>query len=276
MLDLVWTTRTHPGKRRKVNQDALLALPTLFVVADGMGGHDAGEIASAITVDVMGTRATAGSLSRPTVLAAIRSADEQIGDMATRSGTTMGTTVCGVAVTQSAGHNRIGVFNVGDSRVYRLSPAGFHRLTHDHSVVQELIDAGSLSAGEASSHPDRSVITRSLGTADHLDIDWVSLEAHGTDRFLITSDGLTKELTDEEICRVLVTETDIEQAADALLRGALDAGGRDNVSLILVDVVGVHDRPPLTDEVIDPLDVETTPRFDDALDADTTPATLRS
>jgi len=262
--------RTHPGRRRAVNQDACLALDEIFAVADGMGGHEGGEIASAIAVDKLRDAASLSRLSRQGVLTAIRSADEQIRNWVLATGGTMGTTITGVAVMASTqGPPRLGVFNVGDSRVYLCRSGQLDQVTHDHSVVQEMIDSGQLTPTEAESHPERHVITRSLGSLDFLDIDWTTLTPRQGDRFLVSSDGLTKEVTDSDLAGVLCSAETADEAAARLLDAALEAGGRDNISVIVIDVLSV--AAPLVLVEGDPLDVDTTPRAVDPLDSPTEP-----
>jgi hypothetical protein len=150
----------------------------------------------------------------------------------------MGTTLTGLAVTRSDnGTDCVVVFNVGDSRCYLLRDGVLMQISHDHSVVQELVDEGIISSHEAESHPERNVITRSLGAGTPLDIDWWMITPSTGDRYLLCSDGLFKGVSDTTIAQVLAGATDREVAAATLLDAALEAGGTDNISLVLVDVV---------------------------------------
>lgn len=279
LITLTWGTTTHPGHRRSRNEDAAVAGPSLFAVADGMGGHAAGDVAARIVVDHLQGLIAADHLDRGTVLERIRSADAEVVTTATGSDAGMGTTVSGLALVAGARPGFV-VFNVGDSRVYRLRGGTLTQLTHDHSVVQELIDAGSITYQQSLTHPERNVITRSLGAGEPLDIDWWRLQPQDRDRYLVTSDGLTKELAPETIAVELARAGSPQERADALVAAALGAGGRDNVTVVVVDVALDHGVPETP--VTDPLDVDTTPRHrvgvpgGDAdafldLDADTTP-----
>jgi serine/threonine protein phosphatase PrpC len=277
MLQLAWAARSHPGLRRHRNEDSVLARPEVFAVADGMGGHAAGDLASQWTVAALDQVADAGPVTRLAVLDAVRDADERLRRYARRRREDMGTTVCALAVTGagSGGPERFGLLNVGDSRAYRLRSGRLLQLTRDHSVVQELIDAGRITAADAPGHPERHVVTRSLGSDEHLDIDWWRIEPMRQDRYLLTTDGLTKEVTDDGIRSIIGSEPDPHRAADALVDAALARGGRDNVSVIVIDVVLV-DAPAVPAQGPDPLDDDTTPRTPrrrrGALDADTEPS----
>lgn len=257
MIDIAWGAATHTGRRAR-NEDSYLANPPLFAVADGMGGHAAGDVASRMAVDALERAAASLPLTRPSVLGAIRDADRSIHEhAATASSVGMGTTLCGVAFTGGDGSDQVVVFNVGDSRAYRLRGALLERLTHDHSVVQELIDAGRLQDGKEHTHPERHVITRSLGSDELLEIDWVSQLPHAGDRYLVTSDGLTKELRDEAIADLLRSGEGPQPVADLLVEHTVSLGARDNVTVVVVDVLAV--RPGPTSHQ-DHLDGDTNPR----------------
>lgn len=231
---VAWGASTHPGRRRKRNEDAFLAAPPLFAVADGMGGHAAGDVASQMAVDALAAATSDGQVTRVDLLEAIRTADTSIFERSAGEQEGMGTTLSGVALTGTSG--RLVIFNVGDSRVYRLRDGLLAQLTHDHSVVQELIDDGTISESEAEGHPDRHVVTRSLGFGSGLEIDWWTADAHVGDRYLITSDGLPKELTIDETGEILSSRPDPQSAADQLVLRAVDAGGRDNVTVVILDL----------------------------------------
>lgn len=241
MITVAWSTRSDVGLRRAANEDSVVATPPIFAVADGMGGHAAGDVASAMAVEGIGHLAGHLSVTRREVLEAIRQADDNISRRALGDTTAgMGTTITGLAVTRSeTGSDGIVVFNVGDSRSYLLRDGTLSQISHDHSVVQEMIDDGTISAGEAETHPERNVITRSLGAGSPLDIDWWMLEPQRGDRFLLCSDGLFKGVSDITLTQVLADATDRELAASTLLDAALEAGGIDNISLIVVDILDV-------------------------------------
>ena len=275
MLELAWAARTHTGHRRTRNEDRVLARPGLFAVADGMGGHAAGDLASKWAVEALNIAAAAPTVTRLAVLEAVRDADDRLRRFAFRQRQGIGTTICALAVTDGSGsRERFGLLNVGDSRAYRLRDGRLDLLTHDHSVVQELLDAGTITADEARRHPERHVVTRSLGADDHLEIDWWGIDPEVQDRYLLTTDGLTKEVDDDHIRAIVESVRDTGDAADALIHAALAGGGRDNVSVIVIDVVLVDQRvAPFG--VPDPLDGDTTPcptrGSRTALDADTEP-----
>lgn len=230
---------TDVGRVRDHNEDSVLAGGRIFAVADGMGGHAAGEVASGIAVRSLGELADAtgqGDLRPEDLLDRLAAANRSLLESAAanRERAGMGTTVAGVAVVTVDGTDRWAAFNVGDSRVYRWGGGNLTRVSTDHSEVQELIDAGLISEQEAAVHPLRNVITRSLGTdpAPVPDL-WVLPPVSG-DRFLICSDGLTNELSDAEIAAVLQREEEPQAVADALVRAALEAGGRDNVTVVVL------------------------------------------
>jgi len=236
-LSLSWAAITHTGRRRDINQDAVLAAFPLFVVADGMGGHLGGEIASASTVGRLDTLARGGKITPKAIEKALGRAVKDIvaHPAATDEGT--GTTVTGIFLDLSHGEPTWVSLNIGDSRVYLLRDDTLVQITTDHSIVQELVSTGRLSPEEAENHPYGNVITRAVGPSEaDLHPDYVRLEVLDSDRFVICSDGLTKELTDYGIRHFLREHADPEQAIRAMLAASLDNGGRDNISIIVVDV----------------------------------------
>ena len=226
---------TSTGRVRRVNEDSYLAAPPLFAVADGMGGHDAGEVASAVAIDVLARYARGGPLSVDAVLAALDEANRAV--IGRGEATRMGTTVTGLASLVTPAGSQLMVFNVGDSRVYRLAGDQFGQLTVDHSEVQELVLAGAITPEQARSHPRRNIVTRALGSDFVVRPDHWLLPPLAGDRYLVCSDGLTGELTDEEILPLLLAD-DPQQAAEALVAAADEAGGHDNTTVIVVDVIG--------------------------------------
>jgi protein phosphatase len=235
-LELSWAAATHTGKRRDINQDAVLASFPLFVVADGMGGHIGGEIASSSTVARLKTAAESGTVSPRTIEKALARA---VKDIASHVGTTddgTGTTVTGVFLDQSGHEPHWVTLNIGDSRVYLARDGAIAQITTDHSVVQELVAAGRLSPEEAESHPYGNVITRAVGPSDGVTPDYVRLDIVDGDRFVVCSDGLTKELTDYGILHFLSEHPDPAEAVTAMLDAALENGGRDNITIIVLEV----------------------------------------
>jgi PPM family protein phosphatase len=224
---------TSVGRVRHVNEDSYLADPPLFVVADGMGGHGSGDLASRIAIEEMRACVPLRPLFAEAVLTALEHANRHIieRDAANR----MGTTVTGLAALETAGGYHLMVFNIGDSRVYRLVDNHLEQLSVDHSEVQELVLAGTITREQARTHPRRNIVTRALGSdSGRLPDHWL-LPAIGGDRYLICSDGLFSELPDEAILPLLAADSP-QQAAEALVAAANDAGGRDNVTVIVVDI----------------------------------------
>ncbi|MGM1015948.1 MAG: PP2C family protein-serine/threonine phosphatase [Actinomycetota bacterium] len=251
---LTWAGATDQGRKRDNNQDAFLADYPLFVVADGMGGHAGGEIASQSTIARLQTLVDGGVVAQTGIEEALVGA---VQDIATHPETTdegTGTTLTGVYL--DATESRWIVLNIGDSRVYLLRGDRLVQITTDHSVVQELIAAGKLSPEEAEGHPYSNVITRAVGASEAVPPDYVLLDVEDGDRFVICSDGLTKELTDYGIQHFLREHADAGDAVNAMLSAALENGGRDNVTLIVLQVgvgaPGDEDESPSTTE--DPSD----------------------
>lgn len=233
---LSWAGVTDTGLRRDNNQDAFLAEYPLFVVADGMGGHAGGEIASQSTVtrlqDLIGT----GSVTTGAIEHAL---EQAVGDIAAHPETTdegTGTTLTGILFDLADEGPRWISLNIGDSRVYLLREERLVQVTTDHSVVQELISSGRLSPEEAEAHPYSNVITRAVGASELTPPDYLGIEVQSGDRFVICSDGLTKELTDYGIQHFLREHADPATAVDAMLAAALENGGRDNVTIVVVKV----------------------------------------
>lgn len=224
---------TSVGRVRQVNEDSFLALPPLFVVADGMGGHGAGNVASRIAIEEMTACAALRPLFAEAVLTALEHANRHIieRDEANR----MGTTATGLAGLETAGGDHLMVFNIGDSRVYRLSGDRIEQVTVDHSEVQELVLAGVITREQARTHPRRNIVTRALGSDPVLYADHWLLPATGGDRYLVCSDGLFNEVPDE-IIHGLLSAGAAQQAADALVAAANEAGGHDNVTAVVVDI----------------------------------------
>lgn len=247
-IELFVDSRSDIGMVRKVNEDTLLALAPVFLVADGMGGHARGDAASQAAARVFSEHIAPAAPTTPEqVLDAIHSSNDAVRDLSSigDSGTAVsGTTLTGVALVDAGDPDSLGesgyhwmVFNVGDSRVYRWDGRVLRQHSVDHSAVQEMVDAGIISAEDAEQHPERNVITRALGAEDTVDVDVWLMPATGTATFLICSDGLTKELDRSEISAIFArheSSADFSGIADELVDAALDAGGRDNVSVIVV------------------------------------------
>jgi serine/threonine protein phosphatase PrpC len=224
---------TDPGRRRRQNEDAYVVQPPLFAVADGMGGAQAGEIASRIAASAV--RDSGAEAGEDAVAALIQEANRRVYEAAAgddaRAG--MGTTMTAALV--ETGGVRIG--HVGDSRAYRIRDGALEQLTEDHSLVAELVRSGKLSPEEADVHPQRSVITRVLGTDPEVDVDTFAVEARPGDVFMICSDGLTSMVDDEAILTVLGQPgRTLEQRAHSLVDAANRGGGEDNITVILFEL----------------------------------------
>lgn len=245
-VELRWSEITHRGRRREVNQDAVLADYPLFVVADGMGGHVGGEIASTSTVNRLRDVVAEGTVTPRLIEKALTRAVKDIVAHPESTDDGTGTTVTGVWLDNTGDEPTWVTFNIGDSRVYLLRDDSLAQLTTDHSVVQELIAAGRLSPEEAENHPYGNVITRAVGPSDGVVPDYVRVEVVDGDRFVVCSDGLTKELTDYGILHFLLEHDDPTEAVDAMLEAALENGGRDNITIIVL-AAAFRDSSPTTD-----------------------------
>ena len=230
---------TDPGVHRERNEDAFVATAPVFAVADGMGGHTGGAEASTIVADELSALSAAPWASAAGVHDAVECAATRVRALADGSAGAPGSTLSGVALVEQDGMPCWLVFNVGDSRTYRLQNGRIEQVTVDHTRVQELVDAGRLTTDEARTHNQRNVITRAIGagTVGPPQLDLSLLVAGPDDRLLICSDGLTGELTEHLIAALLLDVTDPQAAAEALVREAVTAGGRDNITAVVVDVV---------------------------------------
>jgi PPM family protein phosphatase len=253
MAELRWGAATHEGQLRSQNEDHLHAGDGLFVVADGMGGHLAGEVASEMAVARLRENLLAddgATLDR--VVASIDEANAEIytGSLENADQAGMGTTVTTVAVVADVHDGEVfAIANVGDSRGYVLRHARLRQLTIDHSFVQELVAEGAISRDEARVHPRRNIVTRALGIEPTVRIDSWTMPIFQGDRLLLCSDGLVDEVADGDIAEILLTHGDDPQAAaDALVEAANEAGGRDNISVVVIDVLDGDNPPDPTEE----------------------------
>ncbi|MGH2787208.1 MAG: Stp1/IreP family PP2C-type Ser/Thr phosphatase [Actinomycetota bacterium] len=227
--------KSDVGRVREGNEDSYLVDDPLFVVADGMGGHLAGDVASSTAVEVIAAAAQSEDGGDPDSLAVlVRDANEAIfkkaqADTALRG---MGTTCTLLMIQDSRGH----LAHVGDSRAYLLRDGELSQLTEDHSLVGRMVKEGRLTAQEAENHPQRSIITRALGVDSDVEVDLMTVELKGEDRILLCSDGLTSMVDDDRIKEVLGRTPDPQIAADELVSVANEAGGEDNVTVVIVDV----------------------------------------
>jgi serine/threonine protein phosphatase PrpC len=241
----VFSARSDVGRHRKVNEDSFLAQSPVFLVADGMGGHAQGDVASQTVVRVFEEHIARDAPSTPErVLDAIHSSNDAVRDLSAVDdyGTAVsGTTLAGIAFVDAG--DDVGfhwmAFNVGDSRIYTWDGRTLVQLSVDHSAVQEMVDAGLISSDEAEQHPERNLITRAIGADESVDADVWLLPASGRHAFLICSDGLTRELGAAEIARLLAShdggaEPD-RTLADVLVDAALARGGHDNVTVVYLE-----------------------------------------
>jgi serine/threonine protein phosphatase PrpC len=234
---------TDPGRKRMRNEDVYVCEPPLFAVADGMGGAQAGEVASRLAAGAL-EEAARGHRGADTLLAAVREANERVyrRSLEDPDAAGMGTTVTVALVDEEAGTVALG--HVGDSRAYLVRNGQLQQLTADHSLVAELVRSGRLTQEEADIHPQRSVITRVLGTEADVDVDTLTVQAEPGDLYLICSDGLSAMLRDGEILAVVeAAGGQPRRVAEALVAGANRAGGEDNITVVAFEVVDREVEP---------------------------------
>ncbi len=233
---------TDIGKRRKLNQDYVYVstrpignLPNVFIVADGMGGHNAGDYASKYTVEVIEDEIVNSRSTEPVWIlgGAIRKANSMIRKVASGNAHFfgMGTTVVAATVRDTV----LEVANVGDSRLYVSNQSEIRQITRDHSLVEEMVRMGGIDRTAARSHPDRNIITRAVGALDTIEVDFFQVELAPGDIVLLCSDGLSTMLEDEEIYEIIRTPSALEQKGRELVDAANDNGGKDNIAVILID-----------------------------------------
>jgi serine/threonine protein phosphatase PrpC len=230
---------TDTGRQRRANEDSLLARAPLFVVADGMGGAQAGEVASRIAVESFQPGLDEAFAPELALAELARAANARIHELshANAEQAGMGTTLTAVYV----GEEDVAIAHVGDSRAYCMRDGELLRLTDDHSLVDELMRQGRLTPEEAVEHPQRSVITRALGPEGTVEVDTRSFRARAGDVYLLCSDGLTTMISEEQIAAVLLANPRLRDAGEGLIAAANDAGGRDNITVVLMrlEEVGV-------------------------------------
>lgn len=230
---------TSVGVRRDHNEDAYLEASPLFLVADGMGGYEAGEVASAAAIGAFGPLVGEKSVAIEQVREAYKLAGENVMAVGSGGRHSAGTTLSGVAISENQGAGYWLVLNVGDSRTYRFAGGSLEQISVDHSLVQELVDAGELEPHQAAAHANRNVVTRALGAGIVSDADFWMLPAARGDRMMICSDGLTGEVPDATIREILAGEADPAAAAQRLVDAANAHGGRDNITVVIVDALAV-------------------------------------
>jgi PPM family protein phosphatase len=270
-------SHSDTGRQRRANEDSFLERAPLFVVADGMGGAQAGEVASRIAVELFAAKLAIDPVEDPAARLAERAeqANAEIyaraQDDAKHAG--MGTTLTAAYV----GPYEVSVAHVGDSRAYRIHDGKLDRLTHDHSLVEELIRQGQLTAEEAEEHPQRSIITRALGPEPEVTVDTVTLDGVDGDIYLLCSDGLTSMVPEARLGEIISENATLARAGRALIAEANAAGGRDNITVILFrleEVAGGPPRPAEAARPAKPAEPLSTPAAADA-DAPTRPETAQ-
>lgn len=234
---LAWFGVTGVGNRRAANEDSVLAESPVFAVADGMGGHAAGDLASAAVVNRLAEVLTPDFIEPGSLLRALEAATADIDLVADDSHRGVGTTVTGAALVRQGDTPYFAVFNIGDSRVYRYEEEQLSQVTIDHSVVQELVDSGVIHPDDAEHHPDSNVITRAVGFSAAPQPDLWLIPIVAGMRLLLCSDGLTKEVPRDQLAMLMGAGMTPGETANELMNAALEAGGRDNVSIIVVDVL---------------------------------------
>jgi serine/threonine protein phosphatase PrpC len=263
-LRLSVSSASDTGRVRTLNEDSVLVAPPLFVVADGMGGHAHGDQASAAAAAAFRDRFDP---DRPAevdeVIDAVHAANAAVTGLA-REGGFSGTTLSGLALVRTGDALNWLAFNIGDSRIYRFGPSGLVQLSVDHSVVQELLTAGAIAPEDVGSHPERNVVTRALGASAEVDPDVWLLPVEQGDAFVICSDGLSKELDDREITRLIDGHGRGASLADLLVRAANAAGGHDNITVVVLTTELIGADGEIADETRDRLPralEETNPRI---------------
>ncbi|WP_340537083.1 PP2C family protein-serine/threonine phosphatase [Nocardioides sp. GXZ039] len=244
---------TDVGRVREINEDSFLVAPPIFVVADGMGGHDRGDVASRIVVEEFARLADTGYDPErgPEVVAeTLREAQHRIGvydDEQRAAGArdfAAGTTAVVALLIEQSTETKWLLANLGDSRIYRVHNGALEQVSVDHSVVQELVEAGVITPDDAAVHPERHIITRALGGRGSVEADYFVLPLSGAERLLLCSDGVSGMIGDGRIAEILTSTSDPRDAADRVVAAAVAAGGRDNATAVVVDVVGLADERP--------------------------------
>ena len=258
MAELRWGAATDKGRVREANEDTFVAEPMVFAVADGMGGHQAGEVASALAASILRERLGQGASSESAASAAVAEANEAIFGAARANSdqSGMGTTITALAIlnaeeggAEGTNEERLVLLNVGDSRTYRFRLGRLQRVTVDHSYVQELVATGHITDEEARTHPRRNIVTRALGIEPTVRCDAWSLPIVRGDRFVLCSDGLVDEVPDHEIADLVGSVEDPQMLAEVLVEMANRHGGRDNTTVVVVDVLAGAEPPDPTDEL---------------------------
>lgn len=239
--------KTDVGRVREGNEDSYYVEAPLFVVADGMGGHLAGDVASATAVEIIQSKRSEANAEDPESLASIvREANSAIWSRATDDPALrgMGTTCTLLLLEGPTGH----IAHVGDSRAYLFRNGELSQVSEDHTLVGRMVREGKLQADEAERHPQRSIITRALGVDEEVEVDLLSIEVTDGDRILLCSDGLSSMIRSDQIKEVLAAEEDAQTTADSLVDAANEAGGEDNITVVIIDIGAEDGAAPATTE----------------------------
>ena len=248
---------TDTGNVRPQNEDAYVASDHLFAVADGMGGHNAGEVASALATTLLLERAIGQTLTPEWFVNAITAINRTIHESAAESTERrgMGTTICALALVNPQGETtepqQVALANVGDSRIYLWRAGTFRQLSVDHSYVQELVTEGLITEEEARVHPRRNIVTRALGIDDRVAVDSWLIPLFSGDRFILCSDGLVDEVPTADIAALAAQQREPQMIADALVALAKRNGGRDNITVVVVDAVGDLTQPFVGEPIVE-------------------------
>lgn len=247
-VELHYGSATDVGRVREINEDSYFTAPPLFVVADGMGGHEGGDVASRIVVEEFGELVREGYDPRhgaeavaDTLLSAHRRIREYAAQQRRQTGRHFqaGTTAVVALLVEDDGVPQWLLANLGDSRIYRVNEGDLEQVSVDHSLVQDLLDAGVIAADDVAQHPSRHVVTRALGGSDSTDADFFLIPLPAAERIVLCTDGISEMLDDDQIAEILEAMTDPRDAADRLVAAAVEAGGRDNATAVVIDVVGL-------------------------------------
>jgi protein phosphatase len=228
---------SHVGMVRRVNEDALLVGPPVFVIADGMGGHALGDVASALVIEAFQPLGGRDSATPADIERALARSRVMVAAIDAEGLAEPGATMVSASYVVESGRGYWLIAHVGDSRAYSWSSGELEQITRDHSVVQELIDAGQISSEQAATHPERHVITRAIGPVGNAQADYSLVPLESRQRLLLCSDGLTSELSDRAISTILGESASPAETVASLIEAAVNMGGRDNVTVIVVDVV---------------------------------------
>lgn len=249
-LDVAAGASSVTGNVRKINEDSVLLRPGRYAVADGMGGHDAGDVASRLTIEAIESFLDDTDADVSALAGLVQCANDRVRSHAVQAGTEgMGSTLVCAIVVENGDDRSIVVVNVGDSRCYLLNNDVLSQLTRDHSHVQDLVDRGVISRAEALTHPERNVVTRAIGVEESVAGDFYMIPTEQRLRILLCSDGVSGELTDDEIENVLQSTPNPADAAEQLIARVLDGPARDNASAVVIDVERSSVRRPILDSL---------------------------